>query len=59
MTILRIARATVLAAIASFIIAACSPEVGSDEWCNDMKKKPKTEWTAQEAKDFTKNCILR
>ncbi len=59
MTIRRIARATVLATIASFIIAACSPEVGSEEWCNDLKKKPKMEWTAEEAKNFTKHCILR
>ncbi len=59
MTISRIARATVLATIASFIIAACSPEVGSEEWCNNLKKKAKMEWTAEEAKNFTKHCILR
>lgn len=59
MTMLRLARVTALATIASFTIAACSPEVGSEEWCNDLKKKAKMEWTAEEAKNFTKNCILR
>ena len=38
--------------------AACSPSVGSKEWCDAMKKKEKTQWTAQEAADFTKHCIL-
>ncbi len=40
------------------LLAACSPEVGSKEWCEDMKKKDKGGWTADEAKEFAKNCIL-
>jgi hypothetical protein len=40
------------------LLAACSPEVGSKEWCADMKEKPKGEWTANEAADFTKNCLF-
>ena len=36
----------------------CSPEVGSEEWCAAMKEKPKKDWTAQEAADYTKYCIL-
>jgi len=28
------------------------------EWCEDMKEKDKVQWTATEAKDFAKNCIL-
>lgn len=39
-------------------LSACSPEVGSKEWCEDLKAKPKGEWTANEAADFTKHCIL-
>ena len=41
------------------VVAACSPEVGSDEWCNDMKEKEKGEWTVNEAKDFAKHCIIK
>ncbi len=59
MTISRIARTTVLATLAAFIIAACSPEVGSDEWCDNLKKNRMMEWSAKEAKDFTKHCVLR
>jgi hypothetical protein len=40
------------------VAAACSPSVGSKEWCKDMKQKAKAQWTAQEAADFTKHCIL-
>ena len=36
----------------------CSPEVGSDQWCAEMKEKPKSDWTAREASDYTKYCIL-
>jgi hypothetical protein len=39
-------------------VAACSPEVGSKEWCEDMKEKQKGDWTASEAADFAKSCIL-
>lgn len=44
--------------IAGALAAACSPEVGSEEWCADMKDKPKGDWTANEATDFAKHCIL-
>jgi len=38
--------------------AACSPAVGSPEWCKQMKEKPKGDWTANEAAEFTKNCLM-
>ena len=44
--------------VASVLTAACSPEVGSEEWCADLKEKPKGDWTANEATDFAKHCIL-
>ncbi|MBU3023968.1 DUF3012 domain-containing protein [Aestuariibacter sp. A3R04] len=43
---------------ASFTLAGCAPEVGSKGWCEDMKEKPKGDWTANEATDFTKHCIF-
>lgn len=39
--------------------AACEPEVGSPEWCEAMKEKPKGDWTLDETAEFTKNCIVR
>ncbi|WP_421870244.1 DUF3012 domain-containing protein [Motiliproteus sp.] len=45
-------------AISVIFLQGCSPEVGSKEWCAELKEKPKGDWTANEAKDFTKHCIL-
>jgi len=42
----------------SVLVSACAPEVGSEAWCEDMKKKPKGDWTATEAKDFAKHCVF-
>lgn len=49
--------AAVLAAVLA-VAAACSPEVGSEEWCEAMKDKPKGDWSANEAADFAKHCLL-
>ena len=40
-------------------IGGCSPEVGSEAWCEDLKEKPKGEWTANEAGDFAKHCVFK
>jgi hypothetical protein len=42
-----------------FFCAGCAPEVGSEAWCNKMAEKPKGDWTANEAKEYTKNCIFK
>ncbi len=42
---------------ASALLAACAP-VGSARWCANMKAKPKGDWTASEAVDFAKHCVL-
>jgi hypothetical protein len=41
-----------------FSVTACTPEVGSDAWCEMMKEKPTGDWTATEAGDYAKHCIL-
>ncbi|NOH98302.1 DUF3012 domain-containing protein [Vibrio sp. 99-70-13A1] len=38
-------------------LMACT-EVGSEAWCQDMKDKPKGDWTTNEATDFAKHCIF-
>jgi hypothetical protein len=40
-------------------LVACSAEVGSKEWCNGLKEKPKGEWSANEAKDYAKHCLFK
>ena len=39
-------------------LVACAPEIGSKEWCEDLKQKPKSDWTAYDAKEFAKSCVL-
>ncbi len=45
-------------AFSLFLLSGCAPEVGSKEWCAQMKEKPKGDWTANEVADFTKNCLF-
>ncbi len=40
------------------ITAGCSPKVGSDAWCEDMKEKPKKQWTFEETGEYTKHCVF-
>ena len=42
----------------SFTLTACSPEVGSPEWCDDMKEKDKSDWPTNQATNFAKHCIF-
>lgn len=44
--------------VTMFFLVACAPEVGSKAWCESMKEKPKGDWTATEATDFAKHCLL-
>jgi hypothetical protein len=46
-------------ALVAAIIAGCAPEVGSERWCEAMDEKPKADWTAREAGDYTRHCLLR
>lgn len=47
-----------LALVAVASLSACSPEVGSKEWCEAMKEKPKGDWSANEATEFAKSCVF-
>ncbi|HEY9182678.1 MAG TPA: DUF3012 domain-containing protein [Gammaproteobacteria bacterium] len=39
-------------------LAACEPEVGSERWCENMREKPRGDWTANEALEFARSCVL-
>jgi len=45
--------------IALIFLSACAPEVGSEKWCAQIKEKPKGDWTANEAADYTKHCLFK
>jgi hypothetical protein len=40
-------------------LSACSPEVGSEAWCEDMVEKPKGDWSTNEATEFAKSCVFK
>lgn len=41
------------------LLSACSAEVGSRKWCENMQAKPEGEWTITEAKDYAKHCLFK
>lgn len=41
------------------VLNACAAEVGSEDWCIDLKEKPKGDWTITESKDYAKHCIFK
>ena len=45
-------------AVFALFAAACSPEVGSEAWCEKMSEKPKGDWSANEGASYAKHCLL-
>lgn len=45
--------------VVAFLCIACAPEVGSKAWCENLGEKAKGDWTASEAGDFAKHCLLK
>ena len=53
---------TIICTLLIFILSlgtGCAPEVGSDAWCKKMEGKPKADWSANEAREYAKNCIFK
>ena len=57
---MRVASKVWMALVASLAVGlgGCAPEVGSPRWCENMREKPSGDWTANEALEFTRNCLL-
>ncbi|WP_446008137.1 DUF3012 domain-containing protein [Candidatus Electrothrix sp.] len=53
----RIICGVVLAGVA-LMLSGCPATVGSERWCQNMRDKPKADWSASEAVDFAKHCII-
>ena len=47
------------ALVLGIALVGCAPEVGSERWCESLKEKPKGDWTANEAADYARHCLLR
>ena len=43
----------------SLFLLSCTPDIGSPEWCEMIKKKDKGDITGNEAKDFIQYCVLK
>ena len=47
-----------LVLLTAALLVACTPEVGSKRWCEQLKEKPKGDWSANEAADYAKHCLF-
>ena len=50
---------TLLLSLMILALGACSPEIGSEKWCENLEQKPKGEWTGNELTDYTKHCLFK
>jgi Protein of unknown function (DUF3012)/Prokaryotic membrane lipoprotein lipid attachment site len=48
-----------LALVATALLSACAPKVGSPKWCENMAAKAKGDWSLNEAKDYAQHCVLK
>lgn len=39
-------------------LAGCAPEVGSEAWCKKMQEQPKGDWSANDAAEYARSCVL-
>ena len=39
-------------------LSSCA-KVGSERWCKKMEEKSAGDWTATEAKDYAKHCLIK
>jgi hypothetical protein len=44
--------------VALGLLVGCTPEVGSKRWCEQLKEKPKGDWSTNEATDYAKHCLF-
>lgn len=39
-------------------LSGCTAEVGSERWCGQMDETPKGDWTANDAADYARHCLI-
>ena len=51
---------TLLALLAILsLLSNCAQKTGSAAWCKQLAAKPKGDWTANEAADYARYCLLK
>ena len=53
-----VSMAFALPGLLMLLLTACAPEVGSEHWCGQIDETPKGDWTANEAADYARHCLL-
>jgi len=43
----------------SIALSGCTPPVGSEAWCKQMKDKDAGDWSTNEASDYAKHCLFQ
>ena len=51
-------RYQVLAVSFAVALASCSAEPGSQQWCEEKKEEPKSQWTLDDASTFASHCLI-
>lgn len=52
-------RSMMILSLAGLLLAACQPEVGSKSWCEKMKQTPAKQWSAEDAANYARHCLLK
>ena len=47
-----------LAILFALGLSGCAPEVGSEQWCANMKEKSAGNWTTNETTAYAKDCLF-
>ncbi len=40
-------------------LGGCSPEIGSEAWCQKMEDTPTGDWSGNQATDYARHCLLK
>ncbi len=50
-----------VALIATLITAlgGCSPQVGSQAWCQKMEDTPSGDWSGNQVRDYAQHCLFK
>ncbi|MGH8498988.1 MAG: DUF3012 domain-containing protein [Methylococcales bacterium] len=48
---------SIILAFSMLAAPGCTPEIGNKAWCELMDKKPKVDWSLNDASEYAKNCI--
>lgn len=54
-----ILRVIVMGVFSILMLAACAPEIGSDDWCAELNKNPQGDWTVDDVTNYAKHCLLK